>query len=39
MYIINWLSPGGNGYDFKCVNFKQNLGLDSLSIQVNITAE
>ena len=30
--LFNSLSPGRCGCDFKCVNFKHNLGIDILSI-------
>ena len=35
--VINSLFPGRCGCDFECVNFKHNLGIDVLSIQLNIT--
>ena len=34
---INSLSPEKCGCDFKCVNYKHNLGIDILSIEINIT--
>ena len=34
MNDVNSLSPGIRGRDFKHVNFKHNLGIDILSIQV-----
>ena len=36
---INSLSPGRYGCDFKCVNIKYNLGIDDLTIQLNIHPE
>ena len=36
---INSLSHDSCGCDFKCVNFKRNMGIDILSIQVNITLD
>ena len=37
--MINSLPSERCGGDFKCVNFKHNLCIDILSIQVNITLE
>ena len=37
MNDVNSLSPGIRGRDFKHVNFKHNLGIDILSIQVKIS--
>ena len=38
--FLSWFNPLSFwrcGSDFKCINFRQNLGVDTLSIQVNIT--
>ena len=34
--IVNPFPPEGCGCDFTCINFKQNLAIDVLIIQVNI---
>ena len=36
IWRVNSLSPGWCGCDFKCVNFKSIMGIDFLSIQVNM---
>ena len=38
-HILNSLGPGICGFDFKCVNFKHNMGIDIRGIQININLE
>ena len=37
--LLNSLSSGRGGCYFKCVHFKNNLGIDTLGIQIIITLE
>ena len=39
IHEFNSLNPEICGYDFKCVNFQQNMASDILNIQANLTLE
>ena len=39
IWCVNWLSIGRCGCDCKCLNFKHNLRINILNIQIGITLE